>query len=50
MIITISLCRDLRMAMAELTRGCVLTEDEYRQFCIVINKVLERMEKEENEK
>ena len=48
-LITISQCRDLRMAMTELTRGCMLTEDEYRKFCIVINKVLERMEKEENE-
>ena len=48
--ITMSQCRDLRMAMTKLTRGCMLTEGEYRQFCIVINKILERMEKEENEK
>lgn len=48
--ITISQCRDLRMMMTELTRVCMLTEDEYRQFCIVINKVLNRMEAEENER
>ena len=46
--ITMSQCRDLRMMMTELTRGCMLTEDEYREFCIVINKVLNRMEGEEN--
>ena len=45
-LITVSQCRNLRMTIAELTRGCMLTEDEYRQFCIVINKALERMEKE----
>lgn len=45
--ITMSQCRDLRMMMTELTRGCMLTEDEYREFCIVINKVLNRMDKEE---
>lgn len=28
----------------------MLTEDEYREFCIVINKVLNRMEAEENER
>ena len=44
--ITMKQCRDLRMMIMELTRGCMLTEDEYRQFCIVINKALERMEKE----
>lgn len=43
----ISQCRNLRMMINDLTRGCMLTEDEYRQFCIVINKVLERMEAEE---
>lgn len=48
-LITISQCRDLRMTMAELTRGCMLTEDEYRQFCIVINKVLNRLEEEEDQ-
>lgn len=48
-LITISQCRDLRMAMTELTRGCMLTEDEYRQFCIVINKVLNRLEEEERQ-
>lgn len=47
-LITMSQCRDLRMMMTELTRGCMLTEDEYREFCIVINKVLNRMEAEEN--
>lgn len=49
-LITISQCRDLRMMINELTRGCMLTEDEYREFCIVINKVLNRMEAEENER
>ena len=48
--ITMKQCRDLRMMMTELTRGCMLTEDEYREFCIVINKVLNRMEAEENER
>lgn len=48
-LITISQCRDLRMMMTELTRGCILTEDEYRQFCIVINKVLNRLEEEERQ-
>ena len=48
-LITMSQCRDLRMMMTELTRGCMLTDDEYREFCIVINKVLNRMEEEENE-
>ena len=47
--ITMKQCRDLRMMMTELTRGCMLNEDEYREFCIVINKVLNRMEEEENE-
>lgn len=49
-LITMSQCRDLRMMMTELTRGCMLTEDEYRDFCIVINKVLNRMEEDENER
>ena len=44
--ITPTQCRDLRMMIMELTRGCMLTEDEYREFCIVINKVLNRMDKE----
>lgn len=48
--ITMSQCRDLRMMMTELTRRCMLTEDEYREFCIVINKVLNRMEAEEDER
>ena len=47
-LITMSQCRDLRMMMTELTRGCMLTEDEYRVFCIVINKVLNRMEEYES--
>lgn len=47
--ITISQCRNLRMMINDLTRGCMLTEDEYRQFCIVINKILGRMEKEEDQ-
>ena len=49
-LITMSQCRDLRMMMTELTRGCMLTEDKYRDFCIVINKVLNRMEEDENER
>lgn len=44
--ITMKQCCDLRMMIMELTRGCMLTEDEYREFCIVINKVLNRMDKE----
>lgn len=48
--ITISQCRDLRMMINQLTQGCMLTEYEYREFCIVINKVLNRMEAEENER
>ena len=47
--ITMKQCRDLRMMIMELTRGCMLTEDEYRQFCIVINKVLNRLEEEEGQ-
>lgn len=47
--ITMKQCRDLRMMMTELTRGCMLTEDEYRQLCIVINKVLNRLEEEERQ-
>ena len=47
--ITISQCRDLRMMIKELTHGCILTADEYRLFCLVIDKVLERLEDEENE-
>lgn len=48
--ITIVQCRDFRMVMAELTHGCMLTEDEYREFGIVINKVLNHMGAEENER
>ena len=42
--------RDLRMMIMELTRGCMITQDESRQLCVVINKILSRMEKEENER
>lgn len=49
-IITMKQCRDLRMMIMELTRGCMITQDEYRQLCVVINKILSRMEKEENER
>ena len=48
--ITMKQCRDLRMMIMELTRGCMITQDEYRQLCGVINKILNRMEKEENER
>lgn len=48
--ITMAQCLDLRMMIMELTRGCMITQDEYRQLCVVINKILGRMEKEENEK
>ena len=48
--ITMKQCRDLRMMIMELTRGCMITQDEYRQLCVVINKILSRMEKEENER
>ena len=47
--ITMKQCRDLRMMIMELTRGCMITQDEYRQLCVVINKVLNRMEKEEKQ-
>ena len=46
--ITMKQCRDLRMMIMELTRRCMITQDEYRQLCVVINKILSRMEKEEN--
>lgn len=46
-LITMMQCRDLRMMVDQLTTGCILTEDEYRQFFEVINKVLDRIEKEE---
>ena len=48
-LITMSQCRDLRMMMTELTHGCILTEDEYRKFCDLINKVLNRLEEEERQ-
>lgn len=48
-LITVSQCRDLRTMMTELTRGCMITQDEYRQLCVVINKILSRMEKEEKQ-
>lgn len=48
--ITMRQCRDLRMMIMELTRGCMITQGEYRQLCVVINKILSRMEKEENER
>ena len=47
--ITMKQCRDLRMMIMELTRGCMITQDEYRQLCVVINKILSRMEKEEDQ-
>ena len=48
--ITMRQCRDLQMMIMELTRGCMITQGEYRQLCVVINKILSRMEKEENER
>ena len=47
--ITMKQCHDLRMMIMELTRGCMITQDEYRQLCIVINKVLNRLEEEEKQ-
>ena len=47
--ITMKQCRDLRMMIMELTRGCMITQDEYRQLCVVINKILGGMEKEEDQ-
>lgn len=47
--ITPTQCGDLRMMIMELTRGCMITQDEYRQLCVVINKILSRMEKEEDQ-
>lgn len=45
--ITMSQCRNLRMMINQLTQGRMFAEDEYREFCIVINKVLNRLDKEE---
>lgn len=45
-LITVSQCRDLRMMIMELMRGYMIIQDEYRQLCVVINKILSRMEKE----
>lgn len=47
--ITMKQCRDLLMMIMELTRGCMIKQDEYRQLCVVINKILGRMEKEEDQ-
>lgn len=48
-LITTLQCRDLRAVMDQLTTGCILTEEEYRQFFEVINKVFDRIEKEEKQ-
>lgn len=48
-LITTLQCRDLRAVMDQLTTGCILTEEEYRQFFEVINKVFDRLEKEEKQ-
>ena len=45
--ITPTQCGDLRLVILKLTCGRMITQDEYRQFCIVINKVLNRLEEEE---
>ena len=47
--ITMKQYRDLRMMIMELTRGCMITQDEYRQLCVVINKILSRLEEEERQ-
>lgn len=44
--ITPTQCGDLRLVILNLTCGRKITQDEYRQLCIVINKILSRMEKE----
>lgn len=48
-LITVSQCRELRVMINQLTQVCLMTEDEYREFCILIYKVLSRIEEEENE-
>ena len=47
--ITPTQCGDLRLVILKLTCGRKITQDEYRQLCIVINKILSRMEKEEDQ-
>lgn len=48
--ITPTQCGDLRLVILKLTCGRKITQDEYRQLCVAINKILSRMEKEENER
>lgn len=48
-LITVSQCRELRVMINQLTQVCLMTEDEYREFCILIYKVLSRIEEEEND-
>lgn len=47
--ITPTQCGDLRLVILKLTCGRKITQDEYRQLCIVINKVLNRLEEEEGQ-
>ena len=47
--ISITECRNLRQAIHMLTMGCLLTKREYVRLMVIINDVLERMEKEDAE-
>ena len=47
--ITPKQCGDLRLVILKLTCGRKITQDEYRQLCVVINKVLNRFEEEERQ-
>lgn len=47
--ITPTQCGDLRLVILKLTCGRKITQDECRQLCIVINKVLNRLEEEERQ-
>lgn len=47
--ISIAECRQLREVIHMLTMGCLLTKREYIRLMVVINAVLDRMEKEDAE-
>ena len=46
-LISIAECRKLRESVNMLTSACFLTKREYVRLMVVINDVLERMEKED---
>ena len=47
--ITIPECRKLREVIQMLTMGCLLKKREFVRLMVVINDILERMEKEDAE-